>query len=158
MAFTRPSYLSSFSGSVERTYQSSAPEGCTHQSSAPEGCTHQSSAPEGCTHQSSAPEGCTHQSSAPEGCTHQSSAPEGCTYPGFRVGSAWNRGELNGNFGVRRRGESRLGGIRQLVLLSRGGGRRLDGGGRFEAERRSEMDGRGGCSISETETTTEGER
>ncbi|KAA0025433.1 NBS-LRR type resistance protein [Cucumis melo var. makuwa] len=57
-------------GSVERTYESSAPEGCTHQSSAPEGCTHQSSAPEGCTYQSSAPEGCTHQSSAPEGCTY----------------------------------------------------------------------------------------
>ncbi|KAA0034968.1 NBS-LRR type resistance protein [Cucumis melo var. makuwa] len=78
------------SGSVERTYQSSAPEGCTYQSSAPEGCTHQSSAsegctyqsgaPEGCTYQSGAPEGCTYQSSAPEGCTHQSSAPEGCTY------------------------------------------------------------------------------
>ncbi|KAA0035191.1 NBS-LRR type resistance protein [Cucumis melo var. makuwa] len=80
MAFTRPSCLSSSSGSVERTYQSSAPEGCTHQSSAPEGCTHQSSAPEGCTDQSSAPEGCTDQSSAPEGCTHQSSAPEGCTH------------------------------------------------------------------------------
>ncbi|KAA0041139.1 NBS-LRR type resistance protein [Cucumis melo var. makuwa] len=48
------------SGSVERTYQSSAPEGCTYQSSAPEGCTHQSSAPEGCTYQSSAPEGCTY--------------------------------------------------------------------------------------------------
>ncbi|TYK08608.1 NBS-LRR type resistance protein [Cucumis melo var. makuwa] len=69
------------SGSVERTYQSSAPEGCTYQSCAPEGCTYQSSAPEGCTYQSSAPEGCTYQSSAPEGCTHQSSAPEGCTYP-----------------------------------------------------------------------------
>ncbi|KAA0041124.1 NBS-LRR type resistance protein [Cucumis melo var. makuwa] len=68
------------SGSVERTYQSSAPEGCTYQSSAPGGCTYQSSAPEGCTYQSSAPEGCTHQSSAPEGCTYQSSAPEGCTY------------------------------------------------------------------------------
>ncbi|TYK26257.1 NBS-LRR type resistance protein [Cucumis melo var. makuwa] len=78
------------SGSVERTYQSSALEGCTYQSSAPEGCTYQSSAPEGCTdqfcalegctYQSSAPEGCTHQSSAPEGCTYQSSAPEGCTY------------------------------------------------------------------------------
>ncbi|KAA0061312.1 NBS-LRR type resistance protein [Cucumis melo var. makuwa] len=68
-------------GSVERTYQSSAPEGCTYQSCAPEGCTYQSSAPEGCTYQSSAPEGCTHQSSAPEECTYQSSAPEGCTYP-----------------------------------------------------------------------------
>ncbi|KAA0057143.1 NBS-LRR type resistance protein [Cucumis melo var. makuwa] len=68
------------SGSVERTYQSSAPEGCTYQSSAPEGYTHQSSAPEGCTYQSGAPEGCTYQSSAPEGCTYQSSAPEGCTY------------------------------------------------------------------------------
>ncbi|KAA0038858.1 NBS-LRR type resistance protein [Cucumis melo var. makuwa] len=72
-------YLKS-SGSVERTYQSSAPEGCTYQSSAPEGYTYQSSAPEGCTYQSSAPEGCTYQSSAPEGCTYQSSAPEGCTY------------------------------------------------------------------------------
>ncbi|KAA0035391.1 NBS-LRR type resistance protein [Cucumis melo var. makuwa] len=69
------------SGSVERTYQSGAPEGCTYQSSAPEGCIYQSSAPEGCTYQSSAPEGCTYQSSAPEGCTYQSSAPEGCTYP-----------------------------------------------------------------------------
>ncbi|KAA0060075.1 NBS-LRR type resistance protein [Cucumis melo var. makuwa] len=68
------------SGSVERTYQSSALEGCTYQSSAPEGCTYQSGAPEGCTYQSGAPEGCTYQSGAPEGCTHQSSAPEGCTY------------------------------------------------------------------------------
>ncbi|KAA0040716.1 NBS-LRR type resistance protein [Cucumis melo var. makuwa] len=63
------------------TYQSSAPEGYTYQSSAHEGYTYQSSAPEGCTYQSSAPEGCTYQSSAPEGCTYQSSAPEGCTYP-----------------------------------------------------------------------------
>ncbi|KAA0063170.1 NBS-LRR type resistance protein [Cucumis melo var. makuwa] len=68
MEFTPTRFKSS--GSVERTYQSSTPEGCTYQSSAPEGCTHQSSAPEGCTHQSSAPEGCTHQSSAPEGCTY----------------------------------------------------------------------------------------
>ncbi|KAA0039737.1 hypothetical protein E6C27_scaffold2373G00020 [Cucumis melo var. makuwa] len=69
------------SGPVERTYQSSASEGCTYQSSASEGCTYQSSAPEGCTYQSSTPGGCTYQSSAPEGCTYQSSAPEGCTYP-----------------------------------------------------------------------------
>ncbi|KAA0051482.1 putative retrotransposon protein, identical [Cucumis melo var. makuwa] len=67
------------SGSVEHTYQSSAPEGCTYQSSAPEGYTYQSSAPEGYTYQSSAPEGYTYQSSAPEGYTYQSSAPEGCT-------------------------------------------------------------------------------
>ncbi|KAA0060823.1 NBS-LRR type resistance protein [Cucumis melo var. makuwa] len=80
MAFTHPSCPSSSSGSVERTYQSRDPEGCTYQSSDPERYTYQSSDPEGCTYQSSAPEGCTYQSSAPEGCTYQSSAPEGCTY------------------------------------------------------------------------------
>ncbi|KAA0067956.1 NBS-LRR type resistance protein [Cucumis melo var. makuwa] len=84
MAFTRPFCLSSVCPSLcpylkslrrekERTYQSSALEGCTHQSSAPEGCTYQSSAPEGCTYQSSTPEGCTYHrltSTPPGGGTH----------------------------------------------------------------------------------------
>ncbi|KAA0039562.1 formin-like protein 11 [Cucumis melo var. makuwa] len=83
--------ISESSGFVERTYQSSAPEGYTYQSSVPGGYTYQSSAPEGrtyqssvpggYTYQSSAPEGCTYQSSVPGGYTYQSSTPEGCTYP-----------------------------------------------------------------------------
>ncbi|KAA0059931.1 NBS-LRR type resistance protein [Cucumis melo var. makuwa] len=68
------------SGSVERTYQSRDPEGCTCQSSDPEGYTYQSSDPKGCTYQSSDPEGCSYQSSDPEGYTYQSSDPEGYTY------------------------------------------------------------------------------
>ncbi|KAA0032446.1 NBS-LRR type resistance protein [Cucumis melo var. makuwa] len=86
MAFTHPSCPSSVcpslypylksqrgkrsSGSVERTYQSRDPEGCTDQSSDPEGYTYQSSDPEGCTYQSSDPEGYTYQSSDPEGYTY----------------------------------------------------------------------------------------
>ncbi|KAA0041334.1 NBS-LRR type resistance protein [Cucumis melo var. makuwa] len=133
-----PLYIRS-SGSVERTYQSSAPggctyqsstpEGCTYQSSAPEGCTHQSSAPEGCTHQSSAPEGCTYQSSAPEGCTHQSSAPEGCTYQSSAPEGCTYPNHARRISAFDDRDDSQL--VRRLALLPRGGGRRRirsDGG------------------------------
>ncbi|KAA0063710.1 NBS-LRR type resistance protein [Cucumis melo var. makuwa] len=143
MAFTRPSCLSSVCPSLRPYLKSLRRE---------KERTYQSSALEGCTYQSSAPEGCTHQSSAPEGCTHQSSAPEGCTYH-LKHGSDLNRvfesgrlenGNLNDSFGRSTTGMCR-GWVesddRFCFHAAEDDGLTADTVGRFEAERRSEMDG-----------------